>query len=373
MRNREADPSEMRSPMGPKSALMVSCLMCFLAGSGTLLGGGEPQSAGFEFALIGDMPYDARHERDFANVMKEIDAAELAFVVHNGDFWWDGQTWTEQAGGLPPCSDGTFQDRLARAQSSRHPFIFVPGDNEWTDCHRAKPRTYDPLERLTKLRQMFFQGDQSLGRRTMRLTRQSSETQYAKFRENVRWTYADVLFVTLHVVGSNNNLGRTPDMDAEYSQRNAANLAWMRQAFDLAKRSGSKAIMMIAQADPRFENSWPADVQQRYMLAGLGFKSPETRRATGFDDFLAALEMETVAFGKPVVYVHGDTHIFRVDKPLFGSTSRRSIENFTRLATFGHPDAHWVRASVDPRNPQVFSFRQEIVKANLVHHGSRSP
>ena len=77
---------------------------------------------------------------------------------------------------------------------------------------------------------MFFQGDQSLGRRTIRLTRQSEDTRYAKFRENVRWTQGDVLFVTLHVIGSNNNLGRTPEMDAEYSERNAANLAWMRQA-----------------------------------------------------------------------------------------------------------------------------------------------
>jgi hypothetical protein len=89
--------------------------------------------------------------------------------------------------GLPSClrdpSGGTskrqtrvrpaFQDRLGLAQSSRHPFIFVPGDNEWADCHQARPRTYDPFERLAKLRQMFFQGDRSLGRRTMRLTRQS--------------------------------------------------------------------------------------------------------------------------------------------------------------------------------------------------------
>ena len=29
------------------------------------------QSARFEFALIGDMPYDARHEKEFANVMKD--------------------------------------------------------------------------------------------------------------------------------------------------------------------------------------------------------------------------------------------------------------------------------------------------------------
>ena len=340
----------------------------FLSGSTASQAGTEMQGGRFEFALIGDMPYDARQEKEFANVMRQVNAADLAFVVHDGDFWWDGAAWTSQGGGLPPCSDEAFQDRLRFAQSSRHPFILVPGDNEWTDCHRAKPRTYDPLERLTKLRQMFFQGDQSLGQRTIRLTRQSEDIQYAKYRENVRWTYGEVLFVTLHVVGSNNSLGRTPDMDAEYAARRAANLAWLKLAFEWAKRSGSKAIMLVAQADPRFENTWPQDVQQRYMLAGLGLKSPEARRATGFDDFLAGLENETVAFGKPVVYVHGDTHIFRVDKPLVGSTSRRSIENFTRVATFGYPDTHWIRAIVDPRDPQVFSFRQEIVRENLVNH-----
>ena len=33
--------------------------------------------------------------------MREIDAAELAFVVHDGDFWYDGAAWTEQVGGGP--------------------------------------------------------------------------------------------------------------------------------------------------------------------------------------------------------------------------------------------------------------------------------
>jgi hypothetical protein len=358
---------------GLKFALVVSAGILSLSGCAMLQGEREIRGARFEFALLGDVPYDARHEKEFAHVRKEIDATDLAFVVHNGDFWWDGAGWTEKAGGLPPCSDETFQDRLRLAQSSRHPFIFVPGDNDWADCHRAKPRTYEPLERLTKLRQTFFQGDQSLGRRTMRLTRQSEDARYTKFRENVRWTYGDVMFVTLHVIGSNNNLGRTPEMDAEYAERNAANSAWMRQAFDVAKRNGSKAIMIIAQANPRFENTWPAYVQQRYMLAGLGFQSPETRRATGFDEFLGVLEKETLAYGKPVVYVHGDTHIFRVDKPLFSSTSRRSIENFTRVETIGYPDTHWVRAIVDPKDRNVFSFRPEIVKENLVDHGSKSP
>jgi hypothetical protein len=350
--------------------LILWCLTLLLSGCATVR---PAQAARFQFALLGDVPYDARHEREFANVMKDINTRDLAFVIHNGDFWWDGVAWTEKAGGFPPCSDETFENRFGLAQSSRHPFIFVPGDNEWVDCHRAKPRTYDPLERLAKLRLMFFRGDRSLGQRTMQLTRQSEDARYAKFRENVRWIYGDALFVTLHVTGSNNNLGRSPEMDAEYSERNAANLAWMRQAFEVAARSGLKAMMIIAQANPRFENSWPEYAQQRYMLAGLGIKSPETRRKTGFDEFLAALERETVAFGKPVVYVHGDTHIFRVDKPLYGSTSRRFIENFTRVETIGYPDTHWVRGIVDTQDPNVFSFRQEIVKENLVNHGSKSP
>jgi len=344
-------------------ALALALVGCASTPDGRDAAGGR-----FEFALIGDMPYVARQEKEFPNVMKEIDAANVAFVVHDGDFWFDGIAWNETLGGLPPCADETFQDRLRLAENSAHPLILTPGDNDWTDCHRAKPRSYDPLERLAKLREMFFADDYSLGKRKLKLERQSADPRFTAYRENARWTYGGVVFVTLHMVGSNDNLGRTPEMDAEHAQRTAANLAWMREGFALAERSGARGIMLIAQANPRFETSWPTQHQQRYMLQGLAIKSPEKRRATGFDEFLDALEQETLAFGKPVVYVHGDTHLFRVDKPLFGSASRRMIENFTRVETIGHPDTHWVRATVDPNDPNVFSFRQQIVKENCAAH-----
>ena len=54
----------------------------------------------------------------------------------------------------------------------------------------------------------------------------------------------------------------------------------------------------------------------------------------GFHDFLAALRAQVIAFGKPVAYVHGDSHYFRVDKPLLDSTGKR-VTNFTRVETFG--------------------------------------
>ena len=81
------------------------------------------------------------------------------------------------------------------------------------------------------------------------------------------------------------------------------------------------------------------------------------------------MRRETIAFGKPVVLVHGDTHYFRVDKPLFyaeegGEESR--VLNFTRVETFGDEDVHWVRVTVvDTPDEEVFFFVPELVEENL--------
>src|SRR5262245_1357257 len=86
----------------------------------------------FEFPLIGDVQYHARAEREFQNVMAAIDAAPLAFVVHAGDFLGS----LARGGGI--CSDAMYAQRLAEFQASAHPFVYTPGDNDWTDCHEAR-------------------------------------------------------------------------------------------------------------------------------------------------------------------------------------------------------------------------------------------
>lgn len=129
------------------------------------------------------------------------------------------------------------------------------------------------------------------------------------------------------MVGSNNNLGRTPEQDAEYRERNAASLAWLKETFEVAKREGSKAVGIFRQANPRFEHGFPAGRR-----GSLGLASPP-KAPSGYGDFVSALEAEVVSFGKPVILLHGDTHYFRVDKPLFrtGEASQgdrgRQVEN----------------------------------------------
>jgi len=164
-----------------------------------------------------------------------------------------------------------------------------------------------------------------------------------------------VTFLTLHVPGSNNGRGRTPEGDAEWAERNKANLAWLRQGFEHARANNSRAIMIMQQANlfPEFP-PFPGTPKE----------------PSGYADLRSQLQKETVAFGKPVVLAHGDSHFFRIDKPLSpmrvrGAAVTPALENFTRVETFGTPYHHWVHVTVEASDPNVFTFRPRIVTANL--------
>lgn len=302
-------------------------LLLFVAGCATMR---HPR---FDFALIGDVPYNEfAATNSFPKVIAEINRAPLAFVVHDGDI----------KHGDTPCWDEAFHRCYEQFQSFKHPLVYIFGDNEWSDC---KTNAYDPEERLQKLREIFTKGDHSLGQRTLRLERQSEDPAHAAYRENVRWIHGGVLFAGFNVPGNANNHGKP-----EFAARNKANLAWLRDSFALAAREKLHGIMLIIQANPHFD------------LARTN------RFRLGFNEFIDALERETIQFKRPVVLVHGDSHYFRIDKPLVGRRSNRRIENFTRVETFGFPDVHWLRARVDVRDPNLFSFEQRIVKENLVTH-----
>jgi len=286
-----------------------------------------------DFALIGDTPYTALEEIAFDGLMADLDRTPLAFVVHVGDF----------KNGGSPCTDELFRQRFAVFNASVHPFVFLFGDNEWTDCHRPSAGGYDPAERLRKLREIFTAGDRSLGKRTMTLERQSEDARWAKFRENVRWMHGGVVFVGLNVPGSNNNRGRAGASDEEWAERNEANIAWVRAGFREADQRRAPGVVLALQADPFFE--LPRGARSR----------------SGFESFLAVVEAETIAYGKPVAFVHGDTHVFRVDRPL-RTAAGQPLENFTRVEVYGSPITAWVRGHIDPADPAVFSFRPQVAE-----------
>ncbi|MEZ5043413.1 MAG: metallophosphoesterase [Saprospiraceae bacterium] len=298
----------------------------------------------FEFAMIGDMPYQEADVVKFENLIEALNGdRRVKWVMHTGDI----------KTGDTPCTDEYFQNRFDLYQKIKKPFIITPGDNEWTDCHRNGAGKYDPLERLGALRALFFKDSHhSLGQHPMPLESQKDLAGFENYPENQRWEKHGVWFATCHVVGSQNGMapfaGRTGAHDQEVADRTQAAIYWLKETFDKAK--DDKGVLIMIHANPHLE------------------QAADSVATKGFYAFLTALEEAVIRFGKPVLFVHGDSHYFRYDKPLLDRKTKRRIENFTRLEVFGASDVHWVKVVVNPKDPNVFQVRQELVRANFERH-----
>lgn len=264
-------------------------------------------AAEFTFGALGDTPYTWFEEAHFPSLLADMSREDLAFVVHVGDF----------KSARSSCGDELYRQRREWFDSLRHPFIFVPGDNDWADCSGFQAGGFDPLERLAKLRELFSRGEESLGQRRIRLARQLPH-----YPEHARWRHGNVLFATLNVPGNANNARHMPE---EFRRRSAAVARWLEQSFDLARRDRLPAVILFMQANP-----WAAP----------------TGRYFGYRELLAALGKESLAFHGEVMLVHGDTHRYRVDAPLRDPATDAPIANFTRVEVFGSPGMNWVRIRV---------------------------
>jgi hypothetical protein len=319
-----------------------------------LSGAASAQDATFSFGLWGDLPYAKSNDLPkIKGLIDDMNASDIAFSMFDGDI----------KDGSSKCTDETYTDAIAMFDAFKMPSVYVPGDNEWTDCHRTNNGGYDNLERLDHLRKVMFADPQSFGQQKMAMDHQASPG--AKFSENVRFVHGGIVFVGLNIPGSNNNKvdddktctnksARTQaqcDADnAEFAERDKANIDWMHQAFDLAKQQKAPGIVLVFQADPWFD--LPETEQNERKEPGVD----------GYDNFLNAVVEEAKTYPGQILLVHGDTHFFKLDHPLLDQA--HLIENITRLETFGSPNAHWVKVTVDPRYREVFIVQPMIVPGN---------
>ncbi len=338
--------------------------------------GGTGIGTGYEVGLVGDMPYGGYGRALYPNVIADLNAHDLAFSIFDGDT----KNGSESCFADPhtPAATATAETALSTAPYAgiagftqgqdvykyaldlfaqyRRPVVYLPGDNEWTDCDRnTLTNRSDSVDRLDYLRRLSYPTAQSLGQSTLTLTRQS-----AAYPENVRWVQGPVTYVGLNVTGSDNNWidpanaakdGPAAQGQQEYTARNAANLAWLRTSFAAAKASGSRGVLIAMQAD-----MWDPLATQKH-----------------FQDTKDELVRQVTAFAGPVVLVNGDSHSFQLDKPLTDAATTNAagrpgsniIQNFTRVTTFGDLQYHWVSMTVDPQDPALFTFHQHQVAADV--------
>jgi hypothetical protein len=281
----------------------------------------------FTFAAIGDVPYGPHEE--FAALVDKINTKSLAFTIHVGDI----------KSGSTVCSDETFLSVRQLFDRFNRALVYTPGDNEWTDCHRLNNGRYDPLERLEKIRQLFFASNESLGKQRLSLQTQSSQKSFTSYVENRRWSQGKVRFATLHLVGSNNNLQPGLPSSSEFAAREHANIAWLRETFAEARANMDVAIVLAMQADTFFG---------------------EPRKGSGFVRWNVALAEEVAAWGKPVLLIQGDTHQYLIDNPL-KDASGKPLRQLVRVVVPGEREADAVLIDVDTTDA-VTPFRFKLLR-----------
>ena len=302
-----------------------------------------PPPSSIRLAIWGDTPYSGKEATALPQLVQDINAARVDFTIMVGDL-----------GAAAACEDNTYANVATTFDTFEAPLVYVPGDNEWTDCHG---NGLDPLERLARLRQVFFATPESFGMRTITLTAQSPERP-----EDIRWQHGAVMFVGLNVPGSNNGHiqdvttpepdGRRPDQlqaaEAEFQARDAAVRDWLHGSVDAAVEAGAEGLVVAIQADPGFE-----------VAAG----DRTLQAVDGFNSFLAALKQEAVRFAKPVVVLHGDSHTYRFDSPLVDLATGEPVRNVSRVETFGSPDVGWVEVVLNPGGRQFVTATSHLVSA----------
>ena len=284
------------------------------------------QAATFSFAAIGDVPYGPPEE--LASLVSRINRQPVAFTIHVGDIKSGGSV----------CSDDAYLTVRELFNRFEQALIYTPGDNEWTDCHRKSCGAYDPLERLAKIRSVFFANTASLGKHTMQLQAQSADARFSRYAENRRWSHGKLTFATLHLVGSNNN--RQPELpsSSEFTARDEANIAWLRSTFTQARERRDVAVVLAMQADTFMTEAGPE---------------------SGFTRWLAALRDEVIRWNRPVLLIQGDTHVFRVDHPLT-DTDGKPLTKLLRVVVPGEREPDPVLVNVDDSNPaEPFRIRRE--------------
>jgi hypothetical protein len=297
----------------------------------------------YTFAVIGDIPYGPTRIADFPAAVAQINAdPAVQWVNHLGDI----------KDGSSVCSDEYFQLIKTDFDQFQDPLVYTIGDNEWTDCHRANNGGYHPLERLAKVRQVFFpRPGRTLGRNSVPVQSQAD----LGIPENVRWHRANVGFAAVHVVGSNDSLAPwtgqtapTPEQTAEVLNRTAAAIQEIHDAFADARHDHQKAVVLLLQAD----------------MFDPTVANPSFAAYYGFAPIVAAIARESAAYRGPVYLFNGDSHVFNSDRPLAAGSPWLSFygvgqpaPNLTRITVDGADNAdNYLRVTVNGRGPQVLTW-----------------
>lgn len=281
------------------------------------------------FIVFGDQPYSAHERAALGKLGSKIRAGENqpSFAINYGD---------TKAGAEACTLEVLVENQQLINGLIDGPVFLTPGDNDWTDCDRFGD---DEVEAFDTLFAPLYYTSAALPEARFDLTGWQVTRQEGRI-ENVTWRSGGVQFGLFHIVGTGNGrkdikVGDKAAALDRVDARDADNLGWLDTVF--ARASEASALVLVVHADMTTAKdklpSCSADARTECHPYRL------------FEDKLLA---KAAAFGRPILFVHGDTGPYCLDSGYLGAA------NMTRLNGAGdfRPGATEVTYSAGS-----FSFR----------------
>lgn len=279
------------------------------------------QTNPFSFGVIGPAFKTTGDESVLRDAIAETDADNLAFVVANGI-----------KSSAEPCTDRLYQRRKALLDEAKNGLILSLAASDWIDCKRANGRSVK-IERLGRLRDLFFTGEFSLGASKIPLARQSITPKFRNYGENSRWQFGEVMFATINLPANNNHYLPEAGRNSEFEDRMIANRDWLQRIFTFAGRKKLAGIVLFCDGDPL---SGPGFLQ-RFNLSG---------KRDGFTEMRRQITALAAGFSGKVLVIHG--------QPAPKTNVRSGIhwrDNLGDLET----GSGWIKLTVDASVPTLFA------------------
>lgn len=192
-----------------------------------------PAANSYSFALL-PFPHSAEATPNWLQKLRALDDEALAFVVVNGLKSAD-----------EPCSDQIYQQHRSWFDEAENGVIVNLAAQDWSECQKSDGNS-NAVERLTRLRELFFADDLSLGKSKIELNRQSLNPKFRNYPENARWEINGVLFATVNLPADNNRYLAAAGRNSEFEDRQVANRDWLKKVFAFATLKKESAVVLIA-------------------------------------------------------------------------------------------------------------------------------
>lgn len=286
------------------------------------------QSDTFSFGVIAHSFKAAPDESILRDAIAESDADNLAFVVANGI-----------KASVEPCSDAVYLRRKTVLNSAQNGLVVSLAGSDWTDCKNRHGKSA-AMERLNRIRELFFSDDFSFGSSRIPLVRQSMAAKFHSYAENARWEIGNIMFATVDLPAGNNHYRPEAGRNSEFEDRLIANRDWLQRIFAIATHKKMAAIILFCDGNPLIQPG----VAQKF---DMGVKRD------GFAEVRQFINTMSAKFPGKVLVVHGQ------------AANRPAIEGIRWRNNLGNLgiSAGWVKLTVNPASPGLFSITSQPAEA----------